>query len=253
MNGNETDRSKSFLSPLSWLILVGIVSRLFLLNWYRGEYTDGIIQLGLFENQNTFFPPLYPFLCHLTAKISGDLVVAGRLVSLVASTLVLIPLYHLARRLFSDRTAIWTGVLYLISAVPNRWALRVMSDSLFTLFFTVSVLAFIMSMQKPLARAIPELSAKKSKEFMLHISRTSVRRWLYLLIFFSGLAILTRYQGLALVPLIAVSLYYNYKGYSRWELIETTIALLPWPVLFYWLMTRGFGHAGQFIDRVADL
>jgi len=241
---------RSFLSPLSILVLVGLASRIFLLNWYGGEYTDGIIQLQLFENENTYFPPLYPLLASWAKPIVGDPVLAGRLVSLLALTLVLIPLFHLTRRLFNSRTAVYAGVLYLCAAVPNRWALRVMSDGLFTLFFTLGLMAFIFSLGEPDSREIPNLPKKMSRQLSLALSRARLRRWLYLLIAMAGLATLTRYQGLALLPLIAVSLYRNRKGYTRWELLETLFAVLPWAAFVYWLQVRGFGHTEQFVGRV---
>jgi len=239
-----------FLSPLSILILVGIASRIFFLNWYRGEYTDGIIQLQLFENTNTFFPPLYPLVAGWMESVVGHPILAGRLVSLLGSTLVLIPLYHLTRYLFSERAAVWAGVLYLAAAVPNRWALRVMSDSLFTFFFMLALMAFVFSLAGARETAIENLPARVSKQLTLALSRSRLRRWLYLLIGAAGLATLTRYQGLALLPLIVVSAYRNRRGYTRWEIIETGFSLLPWAVLVYWLQVRGFGHTGQFVGRV---
>ena len=247
---SQTGQGISFLSPLSILILVGIASRIFLLGWYRGEYTDGIVLLQLFENQNTFFPPLYPLLTGWFEIVVQDPILAGRLVSLLASTLVLIPLYHLARRLFNKRVAWWAGWFYLTSAVPNRWALRVMSDSLFTFFFMVGLFAFICSMEKPSGTTIANLPKKMTKEFTLALARTRLRRWLYLLIAAAGLATLTRYQGLALLPLILVSMVQNRKGYTKWEGLETSIALIPWVFVIAWIGIRGFGHTAQFTGRV---
>jgi len=240
----------AFLSPLSLLILAGIAGRIFLLNWYRGEYTDGIIQLQLFENENTYFPPLYPLLAGWTERLVGHPVLAGRLVSLLASTLALIPLYHLTRRLFSERAALWAGVFYLAAAVPNRWALRVMSDSLFTFFFMLALMAFVFSLRRPEGEGIAHLPRKMSRELTLALSRARLRRWLYVLIAAAGLATLTRYQGLALLPLVVVSLYRNRRGYTKWELLETALSLLPWLALLYWLRVRGFGHPEQFAGRV---
>ena len=247
---SNTGKGISFLSPLSILILLGIASRIFLLSWFRGEYTDGIVQIQLFENRNTFFPPLYPLLIGWVQIVVQDPILAGRLVSLLASTLVLIPLYHLARRLFDDRVAWWAGWFYLAAAVPNRWSLRVMSDSLFAFFFMVGLLAFICSMEKPSATTIANLPKKMTKEFTLALSRSRLRRWLYLLIAAAGLATLTRYQGLALLPLILVSMVRNRKGYTKWEGLETTIALIPWGFSIAWIGLRGFGHTAQFTGRV---
>jgi 4-amino-4-deoxy-L-arabinose transferase-like glycosyltransferase len=247
---SPTSSRSSLLSPLSILVLAGIASKIFLLNWFRGEYTDGIIQLQLFENRNTFFPPLFPLLAEWAQTITRDPILAGRLVSLLASALTLIPLYHLARRLFGPRAAWWAGWLYLACAVVNRWALRVMTDSLFTFFFLTALFTFIRSMESVSAAPIANLPAKLSLEFDLALGRAKNRRWLYLMIAATGLATLTRYQGLALLPLIAVAAARNRKGYTRWELLETAFSLLPWAALLYWMRVRGFGHTAQFAGRV---
>lgn len=240
----------SFLSPLSLLILIGIGTRIFLLNWYGGEYTDGIIQLQLFQNQNAYFPPLYPAVVDLVQTFVRHPILAGRLVSLLGSTLVLIPLFHLTQRLYGRSAAIWAGVLYLSAAIPNRWALRVMSDSLFTFFFMLGIMAFLFSLTEPSHSPIRNLSVKMSSQLNLVLSRVRLRRWTYLLIASAGLATLTRYQGLALVPLIILSLWRNRQGYSKWEVVESLSAVIPWGILIWWLRYRGFGHPEQFAGRI---
>jgi hypothetical protein len=257
MNPSAQSSPRRFLSPLSILILLGLGSRIFLLNWNRGEYTDGLIQLQLFEMNITFFAPLYTVAVDAMQWVAPDPVLAGRLVSLLASTLTLIPLYHLARLLFGERAATWCGLFFLVSAVPNRWALRVMSDSLFTLFFTSSLMAFFFSFESPKDGPVIDLSgdknSKMSREFEMALSAMRRRRRLYLAAATAGLATLTRYQGLALVPLLFYSLWKNRKGLSKWESIEILLALLPWAALLYWTTAgRGFGHTEQFTGRVHE-
>lgn len=249
--GSKQQSRGTILSPLSILILIGIASRIFLLNWYQGTYTDGIIQLGLFENDNAYFPPLFPLLANWMSRVIQNEIIAGRLVSLLASTLTLIPLYHLAKWLYGSKAALWTGLFYLTAAVVNRWSLRVMSDSLFTLFFTTAVAAFVMSLRSSGEQNLPNnIPREKAQSLMLALSRVRKRRWLFLMIAASGLATLTRYQGLALLPLIAWSAWENRKGYSRWEIVETTLSLLPWVGLVWWLGYRGMEHGAQFAGRM---
>ncbi len=246
---SQSPSRSSLLSPLSILVLAGIASKLFLLNWFRGEYTDGIIQLQLFQNRNTFFPPLYPLLAEWAQAITRDPVLAGRLVSLLASALTLIPLYHLARRMFGPRAAWWAGWLYWLVRRQPVGASGV-DRSLFTFFFLGALFTFVRSIESLYAAPIAHLPAKLAIEFNLALGRARKRRWLYLLIAVTGLATLTRYQGLALLPLIAVAAARNRKGYTRWEMLETAFSLLPWAALFYWMRVRGFGHAAQFTGRV---
>jgi len=76
MNPSAQSSPRRFLSPLSILILLGLGSRIFLLNWNRGEYTDGLIQLQLFEMNITFFAPLYTVAVDAMQWVAPDPVLA---------------------------------------------------------------------------------------------------------------------------------------------------------------------------------
>jgi len=206
-----------------WLTCGQLLAKLLLIDWYRAEYTDAILQLNLFENGITFYPPLFPALARLIEIFAVDPVFAGRLVSILASSLTTIPVHYLGKRLWSERTGVIAAFCYSVSAIHWRWSIRAMTDPLFTLFFVLAVLTFA------------EGGIGRSRRFV----------WWSLL--WSGLAVLTRYQGLILVPLVIFAWRRSREeAGTQWI---AGLSVLPWTLLIGWLVYRGVGHTGQFQER----
>ena len=212
-----------------------------LIGWNRGEYTDGIIQLQLWKIPVAFFPPLYTIAVDLLNLVVGDLVVAGRLVSIFASSLVPVPLFLIGRRLGDERVGLLASLLWVLSPMQNRWGLRVMTDSLFTFVFTIALLYYV--------RAVLD-------------RREASDRALRGLFFWAGVATLVRYHGLVFLPLLLPLLRWRIQFRSRrdedksdasklgfsWPL---PVVSLPWLGLGVWLFISGFGHLGQFHERAS--
>lgn len=256
MNSRPAFASNPWDPALLAVAGISLVVRLALIGWYRGEYTDGILQLELFANANTYLPPLFTVLHWIPRSMGLDPVLSGRLVSILATVLVLFPLHSLTFRLYGLHAARYAIVFYALMAVPNRWSLRVMTDPLFTLFFVLALQAFVAGSSDStgssgLRRRFPSLAA---------------------LILWSGLAALTRYQGLVFVPLIAwrflrperpssLSDYSDASdasesfesagdqaaGNPHWA---TVLALAPWLALGAWAVSRGVTHGAQFSERM---
>jgi len=207
-----------------------IVARLFLLHWNRAEFTDSVIQLQLFENRNGYFPPVYPALAWILKPLLKDPILAGRGVSIVAACLVLPLLFRLGRALAQETTGLFAALFYAVSPVPWRWSLHAMGDSLFTLLFAASLFCSL------------ELLVPSSRE-----RRRTDGRQAAIGIFLGGIAALTRYQGLVLLPLgLAAACRVPGKGrFGRWFLL----ALVPWIAVPAWMRFWGFAHGGQFTER----
>nr|HNT36995.1 glycosyltransferase family 39 protein [bacterium] len=205
------------------LAVVQLVVKLLLLNWYRGEYTDAILQLTLFENDSTFFAPLFPALAKMTEFVAKDPIYAGRLVSILASTLTLIPIFFIGRRIWSEPAGLLACVCYSVSAIHWRWSVRAMTDPLFALFFLMALLAFVQSF----------------------LGRDKMQLWYCL--FWTGCTILTRYQGIVLIPLIVFGWIRSRR--SSCSSLFMIGGVVPWVFLIWWFFERGFGHTGQFQER----
>jgi hypothetical protein len=100
--------------------------------WYvniaEHGYTMGDIKTGQ-QGTVTFFP-LYPLLVKLVAGLTGDVFVAGVLVSNLAFMAALFFLYGLVRREYDDETAA-RAVLYLAAAPSTIFCAAMYTESLF--------------------------------------------------------------------------------------------------------------------------
>ena len=240
--GSVSGETTPFPAAVAYPLVASLIVKVCLLGFNRGEYTDGILQLTLFEHDVPFFPPLYTLCCQLLAVLGMDLLMAGRLVSILASSLLVIPLYSLVRRLSEDpRVAAWAVWLYLAAPMQNRWAIRVMTDGLFSVLFSAALSAFILAYTA---------------------SDSDARRHALWLWFWGGLACLTRYHALVF-PLLFVVLVRNRRdllssatdsnGRRPVSWLWSLPASLPWIGLVVWIATRGFGHGGQFASRFSLL
>ncbi len=211
-----------------WLLaLFFLALRLPLLTWYRGEYTDSVLLLSLFQNDNSYYPPLFTLCAWIPRALGMDATLAGRLVSLAAAGLCCVPVFLFGKRLQGAGTGLIAVLLLQSAALVNQWAERAMSDALFTLLFTTA--------------AYYGLAC---------FSNDARRRDFAWFLFWSGMASLCRYQGLALLPVIALRVCR--RGSSRLSASDLWAAL-PWLGLGAWMLGRGFGHAGQYAQRTADL
>jgi 4-amino-4-deoxy-L-arabinose transferase-like glycosyltransferase len=142
--------SKSELILVAGALLAALLLRVFMLR-FGGELTgDGVWYTVLGKNLvegdfrgglSTYWSPLYPLLIGITSLCFGDLELSGRLVSVVAGSLLVIPVYLLARRLYGKAEAGIAALLTTISPPLIFSSTRVLSESLFTLLFTLGVLA----------------------------------------------------------------------------------------------------------------
>ncbi len=78
--------------------------------------------------------PLYPIVIGFIHAAGLDLIWAGRIVSILGMTMLLIPLYLLTKDLFSPRAAFWACLLAAIAPIPNKWALGIVRSPLYLCF-----------------------------------------------------------------------------------------------------------------------
>ncbi len=61
--------------------------------------------------QQLFFPPLFPLFISAVTILTGDAEVAGRIISVVFGSLVVVPVYLIAQRMYSERVAVGAAAL----------------------------------------------------------------------------------------------------------------------------------------------
>jgi len=220
------------------LFLLGLASRLIFVYWNQGEYTDGILQLTLFSSaaSNTFFMPLYTVLAEGLNCLFRDMELSGKLVSMISGVAGIFPVYFMARRLKNHRAGVLAAALYLVSPEIWRWHNRVMTDALFNTLF-LWCLAHLVAVWN---------SQDDGESIIKHLGFA----WLA-----GGLAVLTRYQGMALFPIlgwmtvrrkVSFKVLFKPSNLSVW-----VTAFVSWVMLPLWWSYRGSGHMGQYMERTA--
>ncbi len=130
-------------------VLLAFLLRLFLIPQDTTINGDGIyyvthglkiISGNLIEGISAYWSPLYSFFLGISTLFFQDAEFAGRIVSVVAGSLLVIPSYVLIRECFGDRPAYIGTILVVIHpslVVSSEW---VMTESLYALLFTTAVL-----------------------------------------------------------------------------------------------------------------
>jgi hypothetical protein len=217
------------------------IFRLALIHQNAGEYTDGILQITQFERTDSFWPPLYTALVWAVRMMGVEAILAGRLVACAAATLLVLPLWSLAREWSGRRAALFTAALYTVSPLALRWSLHVMTDMPFVLFFHLACVGLLRTVGR--LKAVDHMDEVDPMDQAPHAASQLVRATLW-----AVLATLTRYQGLMLAPLLLVLLLMLWRQRCAGRMAATA-AQMAWLALPAWLLYERFGHVAQVIER----
>ena len=189
---------------------------------------------------------MYAILLRIFRPLTGDFVHAGRLISILAAGITVLPVYLLARRVFGDRAGLFAAALYTASPTVNRWAIRMMNDPITVLFFTTSsyfVISAVGSLigrreprREPSRREVSEGRAVKAE------GGDSVGRDLLLAFLTGGLAAASRYQGAVLLPpLLLVEGWWIRSRRPAWThaLLHGLLGFSIFGAVAAWLFARG--------------
>jgi len=146
---SERGPSRGELLLVSVPTLAALVLRLMMLTSPGHLTSDGVwyallgrnlISGNIKDGLSTYWPPLYPLLIGIFSIVTRDAELAGRLVSVIAGALLVIPIYFLARRLYGKPTAFVAALLTVIYPFLLEYSTVVLTESLYTLLFTLAVL-----------------------------------------------------------------------------------------------------------------
>lgn len=96
------------------------------------------------EGPQLFFPPLFPYLIAALSYVTGDAESAGRLVSVVMGSLIVVPVYLIARRMYGERIAIAAAALVGVHPLLVQYSTTVFCE---TTYMTLILLAISMAMR----------------------------------------------------------------------------------------------------------
>jgi len=101
-------------------------------NLVAGNFRDGL---------TTYYPPLYPLLVGLASLLFRDAEFAGRFVSVLAGTLLVIPVYRLTQKLYGAKAAGIVAAIVALHPLLIYYSTAVLTESTYTLLFTCVVVA----------------------------------------------------------------------------------------------------------------
>jgi 4-amino-4-deoxy-L-arabinose transferase-like glycosyltransferase len=133
---------------LAVYLTIGLAIRLILTRYQYVINTDGVYYAWLGRRLvswqpatglSTYWPPFYPFLVGLASLWVRDLEFAGRLVSVVCGTLLIVPAYVLVRESYGRRAASLAALLVVVYPELTEVSTLVMTEATYTLLLTSAV------------------------------------------------------------------------------------------------------------------
>ena len=166
------------------IIAIFFISGVVFISSYKGYWWDEAVYLGLAKSiQNGHYQinigdetnraPLYPFIISFF-----PIDILARLFSLLCGALTVFIVYTFTKKLFDKKTAIIASLLLATSNTFLFYSQKILTESLFALLFMLALFSFY-------------LGEKNKKYFILSGILT-------------GLAFLTRYPGIVLIPIFAL-------------------------------------------------
>ena len=150
-------------------------------------------------------PPFYPLAIGLLNLFTKNLELAGHLISVAAFSLTVIPLFLLAKEVYSARAAHWASLLYLTNEFLLNYSNAVLTEPLFTLLIMTNLYVIHKVLRKKVHSAWPGVLTG----------------------FLSGLAYLTRPEGVLFFAVGGASLFFlSPKGsLPRFRTVLASIAV----------------------------
>jgi 4-amino-4-deoxy-L-arabinose transferase-like glycosyltransferase len=165
---------------------------------------QNLVAGNLREGLSTYWPPLYPLLVGLSSLVFGDAELAGRLVSVLAGSLTVIPAYALIRKWYGGRVALVGACIVALHPVLVYYSTVLLTEATYTLLFTCGVLAGWSALSGVKARAYFAAGAAFGACYLL--KPEAVGFLLLLLALVSGRKLFDRTHALGLAARNAFSL-----------------------------------------------
>ncbi len=108
----------------------------------------GRYSFGENYNMGVFFPPGYPVLIGITNLIFNDLFFSAKLVSFAASCGSIYLSYLIGREMYDEKAGLFAALLFAIYPVVILLSVQAYSDSLFILFYLLSIYLFMLTLKE---------------------------------------------------------------------------------------------------------
>ncbi len=138
-------------------LIIGFVIRLFLTRYQEVVSYDEVNYLklavygaihGIMNVMHTYWSPFYPFIIALFSKISSNYEIIARLISVFCGSLVILPLYKLARYRLTKKTSVITIAMIALYPALSSLSAKILTESLYIFLGISGVLVIWNSLTK---------------------------------------------------------------------------------------------------------
>ncbi len=187
LNLKKNNKNKSVQLVL-FITVVGIIFRLFLMRYRFAVGFDEVNYLklgvsghlnGLSDILHTYWSPLLPMLISFSSGIFDNYEFAGRIISILAGTLLVIPVYSLGKYVYDEKIGLIAAGFVAIYPPLAFQATNVKTEPVYMLFAIIAII------------------------FGLRMLNRESKGFAFLAGLFSGLAYLTHPQGMGFCIVIA--------------------------------------------------
>lgn len=172
-----------------------------------------------------FHQPGYSLAIAVFNLIISDMFVAGKIVSLISATILVFVSYHLIKKIFNKKNAIFSQIIVAISYTFFIYSFQVLSDMMFACLFCISVYLII---------------HKNIPTFGLCI----------LAGVFGGLAYLTRYTAILLLLVIPLFLVLHTNELKRSLSLAAIYIVSFFAAASPWLIIRYLQYGDPFYNKL---
>lgn len=216
LNNQHIFRSFNTRSYFVLLALLYIATRTLFCFLNEAEFTDAYIIFNWSWTTSQKWHPLYPLLIKSLMMIVPDAILAGRIISVLCGGIAVIGLWRLTADIYDSDTANISAIL-LIASPQFLWTnTRVFTESLFVAI-SIGIILF------------------SFRSILHHNPRDA-----FISIFLSGLAVLTRPDGIILLPCALWALIHVFKVIK--QRLRTILLLIPalssWLFFLIWFKGR---------------
>ena len=227
------------------ILLLNLINQPF--NWDEVTHLNRALELrnGLFHDfvRDSFYPPLFSLFTTVTFDLFGASLFSARLVSAIFGVLTLWIVYELTSSIYDEKTALLSVVL--LAVMPGYfWLARLaLIEVTLVFFFTLSLFFFYRWLIT-------------QRNYMAVLSGLAL-----------GFGFLAKYQIIAAVVCMAVSMLFLGRGRYKWIfsrfslLIVTALAvIIPWLVIAYnvlssyvfsqWIYALQMGNPGRSLYSI---
>lgn len=161
-DGLNSRGASSFFTILA-IFFVAVVLRGVCAVWFSGmidgqgaEYArmaqnllSGVGLRGITDGREFIFPPMFPFFISAVTLLTGDAEIAGRIISVVLGSAIVVPVYLIAKHMYGRRIAVGAAALAAVHPFLIKYSSQVFGEPTYLTIVLTAIYMAMRSMENP--------------------------------------------------------------------------------------------------------